>query len=275
MARKRATLKKNSGNKRAASDRMGGRPRKRATLKRVAPKRPPRDQLNAGMRFVPGTPAQPGVPNPTVDPFFTPEDLLAINDYQTGEENQLADLAFNLEQERLNTDYGLRNAEEELKNNRTSATEEMIGRGLFASSIKDAQLYDLEGTYARQRTMLNDRFEQMRLHAEAARDRIVGAGGSRERFWTAMNQQKVENAQEVSGSMGPWKVEPKPATPGTWQRPTGQREGTLTQQPSRMPTQDRFRQGPPRQPRRPLRHGEIRRRPRPGANDRLSDTLRG
>ena len=153
-------------------------------------------------------PGDPGVPNPTVEPFFTPEDLLAINDYETNEAAQLADLNTMLDRARIDRDYELTQAEDQHKKNVGVATDEMIGRGLFASSVKDAALYDLQATLGLQRSFLNDRFNQVVSEAATRKDLLLGSGGARERFWSAMNQKKAQNATELGATMGPWKVEP-------------------------------------------------------------------
>lgn len=219
--------KKQRQHKRAAAERVARKPAKERL--RQNGKRAPLPPK--GKSWQPGT---PGVPNPTIEPFFTPNDLLAINDFQTNESMQLSDLDASLDNARIERDYNLTQAADQYKQNTAAATDEMIGRGLFSSSVKDAALYDMEATLGLQRTFLNDRFNQLLSDATAKKDLILGAGGARERFWSAMNQQKVENARQASEGMLPWKVEPgqgkwvptpaapKPPTPAAPGNPANQ-----------------------------------------------------
>jgi hypothetical protein len=188
---------------------------KKAAVEHIRPK--PRQEtlspppVKKGVQPTTTIPGSPGVPTPTPSPFWTPDDLLAINEYQTQESSQLAELDAMLANARVNRDYELSQADDRHKHNIQAATEDMIGRGLFASSVKDSALYDLEATLGLQRTFLNDRFNQVANEAASKKDVLLGSGGARQRFWSAMQQKAAQNASELAASQGPWQVEPTPA----------------------------------------------------------------
>lgn len=174
---------------------------------------------NGGPWDAPAAPSQTwqegtaGVANEAVNPFETADNMMERLGYESGRDLAFADLDAQLGQAKVERDYQLSQNEDAFNKNTAMSTDEMIGRGLFASSVKDAALYDLEATRAVQRSFLNDRFVQQELDAGRKKDLYTGQGGFNERFNNAMNIKKVQNASELNNERGPWSVAP---TAGRW-----------------------------------------------------------
>ena len=150
----------------------------------------------------------PGVPNPEIAPFMTSDDMMEdLNfDAQRDEAFRNADAA--LAAAKTDRDYNLRQVHEQFLKSTSAATDDMIGRGLFQSSVKDAALYDLEAQRALQDTYLNAAFKNQEIAAQSVKDSYLGQGGYQERFDAAMGQKMVQNAQAAGQGMEPWKVAP-------------------------------------------------------------------
>lgn len=169
------------------------------------------DAANAGnKKYVPG---KAGVANPTTTPFENADNLMERLGYESGRDLAFAELDSQLGQSKIERDYQLSQTDDAFNKNSAQNTDEMIGRGLFASSVKDAALYDLEATRAVQRSFLNDRFVQQELDAGRKKDMYTGKGGFNERFNNAMDQKKIQNAKDINDERGPWAIAP---TAGRW-----------------------------------------------------------
>ena len=133
-----------------------------------------------------------------MNPFFTPQDLQAINDFNTKYATDLSNLDFELGNLRADTTYQTTQNDKQAKENRAAAADQMAGRGLFQSSIKDAALYDIEASRSLANKFLTDKMTAATLNA-GTQKKILG--DSKKRFDEAINAQGVQNAAEQNASL--------------------------------------------------------------------------
>jgi hypothetical protein len=167
-------------------------------------------QKRLGNVFQPGT---PGVPNPTIQPFMTPDDLMEQLSFDQTRDERFRESDAAVATAKADRDYNLHQLHENFLKSTANTTDEMIGRGLFQSSIKDAALYDLEAQRAIQDRYLNEAFRNQEIAAQSVKDAYLGEGGYNQRFQSALNQRMVQNAQGLNDEREPWKVAP---TAGRW-----------------------------------------------------------
>lgn len=112
----------------------------------------------------PGNTAPPGpttttttVTPPRVDPFFTPDDINAMGEWMrtVGDNRATAESSFTTA--KSDTAFQLGQLQTQAGQAKSGATDDMIARGLFQSSVKDAALFDIEAQRATQQGYLNDR----------------------------------------------------------------------------------------------------------------------
>jgi hypothetical protein len=155
----------------------------------------------------PAAPA-PAAPAPAapVAPFLTAEDLFKHNDAWKSYGDQLAAIENELSDITTNTGFEIGSfdaagnqtsqgqIDRNLQRNQSAASDNAAGRGLYKSSIKDAELFDLEATRNLRRTFL-----QGQLSAAAARAARMRTNLND--WWTNFlsneNTQAVQNAANV------------------------------------------------------------------------------
>lgn len=169
-------------------------------------------------------PGDPGVRTPTPEPFLGGDDLSQIAQFVSDWEAKLQDLDFNLEQSRINTDYQKGQSDKQAGEAKTATTDEMIGRGLFRSSIRDGELADIDRMNAARKALLDTSFANLQLYTDRQKRVLHDA---KSRFDDAMRQRAVENASQAAQNAPPFTQEPRP--PG-WVDPPAQ-----PQQPSPAP----------------------------------------
>lgn len=199
---------------------LGGEARRRMATARPARKglppsmvaKPlPAGQNLQGAQWVEGT---PGVENPPVQPFLTAGDMSEIADRNAGWDQMLADIESSLSRLTAETNFTVSELEKERVQDLSQSADEMAGRGLFQSSIKDADLYDIEATARLRKDFVDTQLKTARLDAQNQRQIIQD---NRDAFSSAINQRMTENAQGVQADQPIWKQEP---TEGHWQPQT-------------------------------------------------------
>lgn len=192
-----------------------------------------------GIRFKETTPAQAAVAREALDPFLTPDDQFADIQFDDEFNNELADLDFNLENLRIDTQHQIKEIGRAHSESVSDTNDEMIARGIFTSSIRDAELNDLEATRRMQEGMLNDHLDLAVARTARRKLELAGPGGKRDKWDSTMRLRMVENAAAASEGLSPnvkeavpasvkWSdvtKSPKPSTPaptsGRQQRPGG------------------------------------------------------
>lgn len=160
----------------------------------------------------PGSAATPGVPSPTMSPFLTPDQQITQIDFEGDIEEQLANLDNALEGMRIDNEFQKTELDTAHKQQVARADESAIGRGLYTSSIRDAELNDLEATKRVRSSFLDTQFSVAQANAGATRERLRQ---SLDQLHNAMNQQGAQNASNASEDAAPYSQEPQPARPGT------------------------------------------------------------
>jgi len=153
----------------------------------------------------PGTTYNPGVPNPTVQPFLTAEDMMAYAMARQQYEEGLHSLDANYETSLITTGYEKENLEKGRVQGREESSDDMAARGLFRSSVRDADLFDIDATAEMRKVFLDTQLNTQKLNMETQK-------ASMEANWKTyeegVNQKKVENAAGVQANMPQWQVEP-------------------------------------------------------------------
>jgi hypothetical protein len=158
----------------------------------------------------------PGVENPIVAPFMTPEDLMAYSAARQQYEEGLDNLDYNFGQKRIETTHEEGNIEKGRVYDRSSANNDLAARGLFRSSIRDGDLADIDATAEIRRKFLSDQMTALKLYTDNRKEDINARWSEYER---GKASKEVQNAQGVNANMPKWAVEPgwskvAPANPG-------------------------------------------------------------
>lgn len=160
---------------------------------------PSKGSLKTKSRAAAGAPAAaavPALPAPTPIPgFSTGADLAQINDFLTQYATSVEDIDNALSNQLSDTKVEKTKNDKNAKVGTVQTADEMAGRGIFQSSVKDAALYDIEAQRALSNKFLDDKMTQATLQA-GTRKRTLAEG--KKRFDTAMLLRKGENAASVN-----------------------------------------------------------------------------
>lgn len=159
----------------------------------------------------------PGEENPTVAPFMTGEDMMAYAEARQAYEQQLADLDYSYATAVANTGYEKEQVTKGAVKGKSDANWDAAARGLFRSSIRDADLFDIDATAEMRKRFLDTQLDTLKLNTEtqkAALDRMWN--DPQTGYLHGLELKKIANAQGVAADMPQWKVEPgweKPPAP--------------------------------------------------------------
>lgn len=154
----------------------------------------------AGLQVPDQAPAAPPPAPKPIEPFFSADDLSSLAQFTQSFETQMADLDRAFGDLKVQTTYEKTNVDREAKQGTASATDQMIARGLFQSSIKDAALIDIEAQRQLQQKFLDDRLVTAELDT-SRKKKILQDGKTG--FENALNLKAVENAAQVSAAQAP------------------------------------------------------------------------
>lgn len=157
----------------------------------------------------PAAPSAPAAP-PQIMPFLTAEDLLGQIGFDFTNAQSLADIDKTLADLAANIGVQRKQTDKQAKQSTSDATDSAISRGLFRSSVKDAQIYDIEANRALQQQFFTDQLNNATLDADRRKRAIFDAQQARDQ---ALAIQAVQNAQNASAqqSVAP----PAPAGAGS------------------------------------------------------------
>lgn len=153
-------------------------------------------------------PAVAGVKSPDVQPFQRPEDQMNVSDRQAAMREAMFGIDNQLEQMRAQTQYDTGQIDKSAKYASRDTNDAMAARGLSQSSIKDAEIFDIEATARTRKEFLNSQLALADAQGQAQKLRL---GDDFARFMEAMNKQMVANAGEVSAQQPEWLVKPQAA----------------------------------------------------------------
>lgn len=151
----------------------------------------------------------PGVATPTVQPFLTADDLMAYAQARKEYEEGLSLLDRELAETGTNTNY----EQAELKRNavkgKVDMSDEYAGRGLFKSSVRDADLFDIDATAELKRQFLDTKLNTTKLNVESRKRALQDWWSNPQTgFLHNLDLKKIENAQLASEGLPPWIIEP-------------------------------------------------------------------
>ena len=156
-------------------------------------------------------PGSAGELAPTTDPFLTADDLEERAATENEYNQNLAALDYALENLRIDTESGKVDVENARVAGLKSTNDDAAARGIFNSSIRDANLFDVESTAAVNRSLLDRRFDAQVL---ANQTQKLAYDQAWQDFQSAQNRKAVENAQEVDATQSKYLVDPVAATTG-------------------------------------------------------------
>lgn len=151
----------------------------------------------------------PGVLNPTITPFMSGDDMIATGQANTdlaaayaNWDQKLADLA-------AQNIIARREIDKQQAYDRRDSADEAAARGLAHSSIRDAELYDIDATASLRRKDLDDQLSTMTIQAGNQKN---AASDAFDQFMAGMRQKMVENAQTMASEMGQYQRDPQDVT---------------------------------------------------------------
>jgi hypothetical protein len=170
-----------------------------------------------GQKYVPGS---AGVLNPTIEPFLTGNDMMEQADSNFNLESGLYDLDTALSKLSTDTEYNKKQITKSEGEAKSATVDNMIARGLFNSSVKDGEIYDIQATATMRRNFLDTTFKTAEMETGIRK----GALRSRaDAIQKAIDRKAAENAQlanenapdylepPTQGGLQPIPGAPKPA----------------------------------------------------------------
>lgn len=165
---------------------------------------------------VEATPGKAGKKAPFVKPFMNADDLMQYAQAHGTFADTLTGLDSALENQRIDSEYQKQQLGKEQISNSANANDDAASRGLFHSSIRDAELYDINATTALRQNYLDRQLDAAVISTQTQKTNAQSAWDS---FQRGMNQKQVENAQEVMTNTGKWLVKPTAAKPASGYKP--------------------------------------------------------
>lgn len=147
----------------------------------------------------------PGVLTPTVEPFMTAEDMQTYAQSRRQYEEGLNHLDLNYSNQVANTAYEEEQIAKGAVSSKAEANDDFAARGLFRSSVRDADLFDIDATAEMRKTFLDTQLNTLRLNTEAEK---ASAESAWNEYQAGVNKKEVENAQGVSATLPKYSVEP-------------------------------------------------------------------
>ena len=137
---------------------------------------------------------------PTVQPFLTPAQQLALNGWNTRYGTELA----NLQQADVSglARFTQTISADTLRNTQATdiTNQNMAARGLFESSIRDGALNDLATTLATQENLATTNYHAILLHDQTNRNALAGQNAAQQAYYDAL---AVQNAQNQPPDVNP------------------------------------------------------------------------
>lgn len=151
------------------------------------------------------TPGQPGVANKPIQPFMTAEDLFSQGEAEYDFSSRMQQLDYELDKLRSESEYEKSEIDRGALRSRTDANDLMASRGMFHSSVRDAELFDIDATAAIRKNFLDRELDSAALNTQTQK---MAAQQAWDTFQSSMRQQMVENATEAGEGMTKWAKEP-------------------------------------------------------------------
>ncbi len=147
----------------------------------------------------------PGEENPATQPFLTQQDIEEFAEAREQYEEGLRELDRNYEAKKHEAEYESAEIEKGRISNKDSANWDFAGRGLFRSSIRDADLADIDATAEIKKKFLSDSLNALAVYNQGQKQSMEARWN---RYNEGLKRKEVENAEGVNANMPKWKVEP-------------------------------------------------------------------
>lgn len=173
----------------------------------------------------------PGVKNAPVDPFMTGEDIMAYAQARQQYEGELGELDFNYANSIANSGYEKSQLTKGAIADKAASSDDMAARGLFRSSVRDADLFDIDATAEMRKTFLDTQLNTLKLHTESRKKALDNAWGDYE-YGVALK--KKANAEQASEGMPEYAVDPgwvKNQPPGPKPNPNAPKQNSELKNP--------------------------------------------
>lgn len=161
-----------------------------------------------------------GVPNPAIPPFMSADDWDAYIQALQAFQNKINDTDYELQKQQIDTEEQKAGIDRSVVVDKNNTDYNTAGRGLAQSSIRDAELWDIDATAALRKSYLDRQLNASVLNAQRQKSAAQTAW---EQFQGNLNRHMVENAQAASEGAPAYLVEPsKPShfgQPGLQQHP--------------------------------------------------------
>lgn len=165
-----------------------------------------RNKLRTIMYTTPGTPGQK---SPVIDPFMNADDMQSADEARAQLAATLAQQDYELSDLATSTEADKAAIDRQHPYDRRDASDEAAARGLFQSSIRDAELWDIDATAAIRKNLLDVGLSTKRIQSQNAK---TAAQAAYDTFQANMHQKMVENAQAASENLPEYLVNPTDAT---------------------------------------------------------------
>lgn len=151
----------------------------------------------------------PGVENPTLTPFMTAEDIMDYSNARSEYERQIHELDYGYEKSVADTGYEKGNITKAARQQSADSSDDFAARGLQRSSVRDADMFDIDATAEMKKAFLDTNLNTLKLHTDTEKERLRSAWEDPETgFLHGMDLKKVQNAQAASADAGQYAVEP-------------------------------------------------------------------
>lgn len=143
------------------------------------------------------TTAPQPVPQQTIQPFMTGDDLMALAQARGDYESNVYNLDYELEKLRNQTAQDQQETETTRVKGKGRADWDNAARGLATSSIRDAEMYDIDATAAIRKRFLETQLDTATLNTQRLKEAARHA--FEDIYMQGLNQKMVENAQRAMG----------------------------------------------------------------------------
>lgn len=147
----------------------------------------------------------PGKKSTVIEPYMNAEDLMNYAQRRQEYEDSLHESAYNYETSAINTAYEEGNIAKGARDAQNSSEYNFAGRGLGHSSIRDADLFDIQATASLKKTYLDSQLHSLKLNTEAKKTALESNWGTYEK---GLNQKMVQNAEEANTGLPEYEVQP-------------------------------------------------------------------
>lgn len=147
----------------------------------------------------------PGVENPAIQPFLTQQDIEEYAEAREQYAEGLKELDRNYEGTKHNTEFETAELEKGRIASRDTENWDAAGRGLFRSSIRDADLADIDATAEIKKKFLSDQLQALAVYNQGQKASMEAKWN---RYMEGLHRKEASNAEEAGANMPKYSVEP-------------------------------------------------------------------